>query len=60
MRDAHSSFSIEQRHFDDVAFHLVEALRELGVDEEIICAIAAALTPLSGQIVNTPAQSAVA
>jgi len=60
MRDAHSRLSIEQRHFDGVAVHLVETLRELGVDEEIIGAVGAALTPLSEQIVNTPTQSAVA
>ncbi len=60
MRDAHSRLAIEQRHYDSVAVHLVETLRELGVSEEIIGAIAAALTPLSGQIVNTPARSAVA
>jgi len=38
----------------------VETLREPGVSEEIIVAIAAALSPLSEQIVNTPAQSAAA
>lgn len=60
MRDAHSRLPIEQRHFDSVAVHLIETLRELSVPEEIIGKIGAALTPLSGQIVNTPAQTAVA
>jgi hemoglobin len=60
MRDAHSRLPIERRHFDSVAVHLVETLRELGVSEEIIAAIGAALTPLSEQVVNTPARSAVA
>ena len=60
MRDAHSRLPIEQRHFDSVAVHLVETLRELGVPEEIVGEIGAALTPLSGQIVNTPARTAVA
>lgn len=60
MRDAHSRLAIEQRHFDGVAVHLVETLRELGVPDDIIGAIGAALTPPSEQIVNTPAQSAVA
>lgn len=60
MRDAHSRLPIEQRHFDSVAVHLVETLRELTVSEDIIGAIASALTPLSEQIVNTPARSAVA
>jgi hemoglobin len=58
MRDAHSRLAIEQRHFDGVAIHLVETLRELSVPEEVIAAIGAALTPLSGQIVNTPARAA--
>lgn len=56
MRDAHSRLAIEQRHFDGVAVHLVETLRELGVSEEIIASIAAALTPLSAEIVNTAPQ----
>lgn len=60
MHDAHSRLPIEQRHFDGVAVHLVETLRELTVPEDIIGAIGAALTPLSEQIVNTPARSAVA
>ncbi len=60
MRDAHSKLAIEQRHFDSVAVHLVETLRELGVPEDIVGRIAAAVTPLSGQIVNTPTQAAIA
>ena len=60
MRDAHSRLSIEQRHFDSVAVHLVETLRELSVPEEMVGKIGAALTPLSEQIVNTPARTAVA
>jgi hemoglobin len=60
MRDAHSELAIEQRHFDSVAVHLVETLRELGVPEHIVGEIAAALTPLSNQIVNTSARVAIA
>jgi hemoglobin len=60
MRDAHSRLAIEHRHFDGVAVHLVETLRDLGVPDDIIGAIGTALTPLSEQIVNTPAQSAAA
>jgi hemoglobin len=56
MRDAHSSLAIEQRHFDGVAVHLVETLREFGVSEEIIASIAAAVAPLSAEIVSTPNQ----
>jgi hemoglobin len=44
---------IEQRHFDAVAGHLVETLRELGVGEEIVGDVVAAVTPLASQIVNT-------
>lgn len=55
MRDAHRRLAIEQRHFDRVAVHLVETLHELGVPEEIIAAVAATVTPLSTEIVNTPA-----
>jgi hemoglobin len=53
MREAHARFAIEQRHFDAVAAHLVETLRSFGVAEEIIGAVAAAVTPLSSQVVNT-------
>jgi hemoglobin len=60
MRDAHSKLAIEQRHFDSVAVHLVETLRELDVPEDIVGQIAAAVTPLSAQIVNTPTQAAIA
>jgi len=58
MRDAHQRLAIEQQHFDGVAVHLVETLRELGVSEEIIATVGGALTPLSDQIVNTPARKA--
>jgi hemoglobin len=60
MREAHRRLLIEQRHFDKVGFHLVETLRELGVSEDVVAAIGAALTPLSAEIVNTPARTAVA
>jgi hemoglobin len=53
MLRAHARLSIEQRHFDAVATHLVETLRELGVPEDIIGEVAAAVTLLASQIVNT-------
>ncbi len=59
MSKAHSRLRIANRHFDAVATHLVETLRELGVSEELIGEVAAAVTPLAGQIVNT-AEAAVA
>lgn len=53
MSRAHARLRIEQRHFDAVAGHLVETLRELGVSEEIVGDVVAAVTPLASQIVNT-------
>ena len=53
MSRAHARLSIEKRHFDAVATHLVETLRDLGVTEDIIGEVAAAVTPLASQIVNT-------
>lgn len=55
MHDAHNRLATEQWCFCGVAVHLVGAPRELGVSEGFITAIAAALVPLSKQIVNTPA-----
>jgi hemoglobin len=53
MSKAHQHLAIEQRHFDAVAGHLVEVLRALGVSPEVIAEVAATVTPLSSQIVNT-------
>jgi hemoglobin len=53
MARAHARLSIEQKHFDAVAVHLVETLRELGVPESIVSEVAAAVTPLASQIVNS-------
>jgi len=58
MAQAHARLSIEPQHFNAVAGHLIETLRELGVSEEIIGEVAAAVTPLSGQIVNTVSSTA--
>jgi hemoglobin len=54
MSTAHAGLRIEHRHFQAVSVHLVETLRELGVSESIIGEVAAAVTPLANQIVNTP------
>lgn len=59
MEVAHARLAIEQYHFDLVATHLVETLHELGVSEEIIGEVVAAVAPLASQIVNTPARAAV-
>ena len=52
MEFAHGRLTIERRHFDLVATHLVEALRELGVSEAVIGEVAEAVTPLASDIVN--------
>lgn len=60
MSEAHGRLAIEQHHFDSVAVHLVETLRELGVPEDIVGEVATAITPLSSEIVNTPTRMATA
>jgi hemoglobin len=60
MNEAHARLAIEQYHFDSVAVHLVETLRELGVPEDIVGEVATAITPLSSQVVNTPKPMATA
>jgi hemoglobin len=58
MAQAHALLSIEQRHFDAVAGHLVETLRELAVPQNLIDEVVAAVAPLAKQIVNTAGASA--
>lgn len=53
MSQAHAKLAIEQWHFDLVATHLVETLRELKVPADIITEVVTALTPLAADIVNT-------
>ena len=60
MVEAHARLAIEQEHFDSVAVHLIETLRELCVPEEIIGEVAQAVTPLASQIVNTQTRVATA
>jgi hemoglobin len=55
MSRAHAHLRIEQRHFHAVAGHLVATLREFGVSEDLVAEVAAAVMPLSTQIVNTGA-----
>ena len=52
MRDAHAGRGISQADFDQVAFHLTRALADAGVPAETISQIAAAITPLAGDIVS--------
>jgi hemoglobin len=52
MRQVHAGRGISQADFDQVAVHLTGALAAAGVPEGIIGQIAAAITPLSGDIVS--------
>jgi hemoglobin len=52
MRQVHAGRGISQADFDKVAFHLVNSLAVAGVPGEIITQIAAAITPLAGEIVS--------
>lgn len=54
MRHAHKRLAIEQRHFDAVAMHLIETLRDLRVSDDIIAEVGTAIAPLAGEVVNTP------
>jgi hemoglobin len=58
MAQAHAGLKIEERHFNAVAGHLVETLRSLGVGEDLVGEVVAALTPLAADIVNTGAAGA--
>ena len=53
MAQAHAHLSIEQEHFDAVAGHLIETLRSLGVNEEMIAEVVGTLAPLASQIVTS-------
>jgi len=57
MAKAHARLAIAPEHFHAVADHLVATLRELGVSEEIVGEVAAAVTPLSSEIVNSAPQA---
>jgi hemoglobin len=52
MRDVHAGRGIRQADFDQVAYHLVQSLAAAGVPNETIGQIAAAITPLAGDIVS--------
>lgn len=52
MRDTHAGRGITQADFDQVAFHLTSALAAAGVPAETVSQIAAAITPLAGEIVS--------
>jgi hemoglobin len=58
MAKAHAHLQIEERHFNAVAGHLVETLKSLGVGQDIINEVVAAIAPLAADIVNTRAAGA--
>ena len=51
MRQAHAGRGISQADFDKVAVHLTAALAAAGVPAGTIAQVAAAITPLAGDIV---------
>jgi len=53
LRPVHADLHIEQRHFDALAHHLSEALRELGIDEAVAVAALERVWPLATQIVSS-------
>jgi hemoglobin len=56
MASAHARLGITDLHFDAVVGHLVATLTGLGVPEETIGQIGAALAPLRSDIVSMPAE----
>ena len=52
MQTAHAGLGITDAHFDRVVEHLAGTLADLGVDQETIGEVAAALTPLRSAIVT--------
>ncbi len=54
MERAHAGLAIEMKHFYRVSDHLVEALTQLGLEEDLIAEIVSAIAPLARGVVNTP------
>ncbi len=52
MHKAHAHLGIQQEHFDKVAQHLVESLKELKVPQDMITEVVGLLGPLASEIVN--------
>ena len=53
MKLAHAHLPIHSRHFERVAGHLVETLKQLGVKQSLIDEVIALVAPLASEIVNT-------
>lgn len=58
MARAHASLAIEQRHFDAVAGHLVNALHALRVNETLTSEVITRVARLAPQIVTSPPATA--
>jgi hemoglobin len=52
MATAHAGLGITSEHFDSVVAHLVDTLRDLGVEEKTISQVGETLAPLKGDIVT--------
>ena len=53
MRQVHKGRGIRQEHFDLVAFHLTESLRDAGVPGALVSRIIELIAPLAGEIVSS-------
>ncbi len=58
MASAHAGLGVTDAQFDAVVAHLVDTLTGLGVPQDVIGQIGAALTPLRASIVAAPAARA--
>jgi len=52
MKEAHEGMGITEFHFDQVAGHLVDALKNAGVSDELVGEVVARVAPLKSVIVN--------
>jgi hemoglobin len=52
LRTVHAQFALTNRHFDVAVVHLVDSLREAGISEGVLGALAIRLEPLRKQIVS--------
>lgn len=54
MKAAHDHLAIQEKHFNSIAQHLIATLQSLGVAQELIDEVIAAISPLASDIINTP------
>jgi Truncated hemoglobins len=52
LRQVHSKFHLEDKHFEAFTRHLMETLKEMEIDEKLIKEIAAIIEPNRREIVN--------